>query len=137
MTMFNILGCADIPCPVFRITHIVKLLLQIFVPVVLIIMGMIDFTKATMAHDESGISKAKEAFIKRLIAAGSMFFVVSLFQLTFNIIANNGDNNVSNGQSVWECTNRMLNGDVSSCDNDPFKPGTQAPAASSTQNTGN
>lgn len=120
MTMFNILGCADIPCPVFRITHLVKLLLQIFVPVVLIIMGMIDFTKATMAHDEGDIVKAKNQFIKRLIAAGSMFFVVSVFQLTFNVIAKNADSNTSDGQSIWKCVNNMLSGNEGSCDNTPF-----------------
>ena len=88
MTMFYVLAnaCSQIPCPVFRIAYVVKLLIQWAVPVVLVILGMLDFTKAAMANDESGISKAKQSFIKRLIAAVSVFFVMTVLELTFNVL---------------------------------------------------
>lgn len=132
MTMFYTLaGCADIPCPVFKIVHIIKLLIEFVVPVVLIILGMLDFAKATMAHDDNGIIEAKNTFIRRLIAACTVFFVVVIFELVFNIIADSADNAGSgqDGRSVWTCVSQMLDGDESSCDNTPFtnEPVTPAP----------
>lgn len=129
MTMFYTLaGCAEIPCPVFEIAHVIKNIIEIVVPVILIILGMIDFAKATMGHDEGEISKAKDAFIKRLLAAFSVFFVVFVLQLVFNIIADSADRGGEgqDGRSIWTCVDRIFKGVSEAdkangvCDNDPF-----------------
>lgn len=125
MTMFYVLAnaCSQIPCPVFRIAYVVKLLIQWAVPVVLVILGMLDFTKAAMANDESGISKAKQSFIKRLIAAVSVFFVMTVLELTFNVLASSADkagDEGLDGRSVWHCVKQIFDGSQDNCDNTPF-----------------
>lgn len=123
MTMFYTLaGCADIPCPVFEITHIIKNIIEVVVPVVLIIFGMIDFAKATMAHDEGDIAKAKDTFIKRLIAAISMFFVIFVLELAFSIIAKSADKagEGQDGRSVWTCVNEIFKGPTDNCNKQEF-----------------
>lgn len=129
MTMFYVLNvCSDIPCPVFQIAHVIKLLIQWAVPIIIIIYGMLDFAKATMANDESGISKAKQTFIKRLISGASIFFIMSILQLTFSILSSSANNAADGkgegGEGILECVNLIFSGEVTEdsglCDNDPF-----------------
>ena len=129
MTMFYVLAsCADIPCPVFSIAHIIETLIQWAVPIIIIIFGMIDFGKAAMAHDEGDIAKAKQTFIRRLIAGACVFFVMTILELTVSNLAvtdnNAADGKGKNANSAWQCVKLIFSGDVSEdsglCDNDPF-----------------
>jgi len=45
------------------------------VPVLLILLGIIDFGKAVVASKEDEMRKAQSTFIKRIIAAVAIFFV--------------------------------------------------------------
>jgi len=65
-----------IPGAVFNLVHYVVLIIQIVVPILLIIWGMLDFAK--------GLTKG----ISRLIVAVVVFLVVTVVNLMVGIVAN-------------------------------------------------
>jgi hypothetical protein len=64
--------------------------IQIAVPILLIIFGMLDLGKAVMASKEDEIKKGQQTFIKRLIAALIVFFVVVVVKLAVSLV-NSGE----------------------------------------------
>ncbi len=62
-------------------------LVQIVVPIILIIYGVIDLGKAVIASDEKEIKAAQNRLIKRCIYAGLIFFIVTLVGVIMNIIS--------------------------------------------------
>ena len=51
-------------------------IIKIFVPLLIIIMGSIDFAKAVMSQKEDEIKKSQTNFIQKLIAGVAVFFVM-------------------------------------------------------------
>ena len=84
--------------------HTVILVIQIAVPIVLVIMGMLDLFKAITAQKEDEIKKGQQMFIKRLIAAAIVFFVIAIVKLLFSFVADD-----KNGNMI-DCVNCFLNG---------------------------
>lgn len=120
MTMFYVLesACSQIPCPVFSIAHTIESLIKWAVPIILIVIGMLDFAKATMANDEGDIAKAKQIFIKRLLSGMCVFVIMAVLELVFNVLAASAENGENDGGSVWTCVNQIFNGQVDGgCDN--------------------
>ena len=58
----------------------------IAVPIVLIIIGSIDFVKATLAKNDDDIKKAQSAFIKRIIACVLIFFVPVITKIIYGTV---------------------------------------------------
>ncbi len=79
-------------------------LLRYSVPIILIIMGSIDFLKATIAGKDDEIEKHKKVFMNRLFLAIVIFMLLSIFQLTTNILEHAG---VANSNSWVECWNHI------------------------------
>ena len=77
------------------VVHIIITVIKIAIPVLLIIFGMIDFLKAVTASKEDEIKKGQQTFIKRLIAAVIVFFVIQIVQLVISFASNSDDNIVS------------------------------------------
>lgn len=91
--------CTALPEEVGQIADIVRVavtILKIAVPVLLIIWGMLDLGKAVMAQKEDEIKKGQQTFIKRLIAAALVFFIVTIVGLVIKLIG--GDQN-----GTWSC----------------------------------
>lgn len=84
----------------------VVMIVKIVVPILLIIFGMLDLAKAVIASKEDEIKKAQMTFVKRLIAAVIVFFVVSLVQMVIRFVAGNDED------SVMGCFNCFVNGSV-------------------------
>ena len=84
------------------ITSIIILVIQVAVPVILIIYGMIDFTKAIMSQKEDDIKKGQSLFIKRLIAAALVFLVIVIVKLVISFVANNDE-------GVMDCVECFIN----------------------------
>lgn len=80
-------GCSgySIPLKLINIVHSIIVILKFGVPILLIIFGMLDLGKAVMASKEDEIKKGQQMFIKRIIAAVLVFFVVVVVQLVFNL----------------------------------------------------
>ena len=53
-------------------------LIKIGVPILIIILGSLDFGKAVIADDQNALSKATSTFVKRLIAAIALFLAPSI-----------------------------------------------------------
>ena len=87
--------------------NIVKLL----VPIILIVMGMIDFTGAVMASEEKKMKDSQKKFINRLIAAIVVFLIMAVVQFVFKKI----DVGTSYENGFVNCMNCLLSGSDTSC----------------------
>lgn len=79
-------------------------IVQILIPIVLIIFGVIDLGKAVIASDEKEIKAAQSRLIKRCIYAAAIFFVVTLVTVIMDIIAigvGSDDDNISVDKTKW------------------------------------
>ena len=71
---------------------------RIIVPIIIILLGIIDFAKAVIASKEDEMKKAQTTFVKRLIVGIAVFFVPVIVDLIMDL-----------ADIVW-------NGSYSSCD---------------------
>lgn len=106
--MVQCMNGVDIPEVLPNVVHMIVLIIKIAVPIGLIIFGMMDLGKAVMSSKEDEIKKAQQLFIKRILSAVLVFFVVSIVQLTFGLL-NNADSNMGAG-NVNNCIDCFLNG---------------------------
>ncbi len=81
------------------------LIIKIVVPILLIIFGMLDLGKAVVASKEDEIKKGQQTFIKRVISAVIVFFVIQIVQLLVSFISNRD-------QNISRCFNCFVNGKI-------------------------
>ena len=82
--------------------HTVITVIKVAIPVLLVIFGMLDLFKGITAQKEDEIKKGQQIFVKRLISAAIVFFVVSIVQLIVSF--------VSDEEGIWTCASCFLNG---------------------------
>lgn len=75
-------------------------IVQIAIPIVLIVYGVIDLGKAVIASDEKEIKAAQSRLIKRCIYAAAVFLVVFFVQIVMNLVAEAGSDTVDTNS--WE-----------------------------------
>ena len=97
-------GGVGIPDKLAYIIAMVVKIIQVVVPILLIIWGMLDLGKAVIAQKEDEIKKGQSTFIKRLIAAAIVFFVVVIVKLLVSLLADSGS-----GQGISTCIDDILN----------------------------
>lgn len=93
--------CQDLAPIIKLIKHGFIPLLQIGIPIVLIVLGMIDLGKAVIASKEDEIKKAQGMLIKRLIYAIAVFFVVTIVTVVFGIFVESGADKDIEGTQTW------------------------------------
>ena len=104
-------ACNDIPAGVFNVVSLIIRGIQIVVPILLIIWGMIDFAKAVVGGDEDKIKAGQKTFLKRLIAAVIVFLVVTITQLVVSLVAQIGATGTEGADNIWDnCIKRFING---------------------------
>ena len=82
-------------------------LIQIGIPIILIILGMLDLGKAVVASKEDEIKAAQKLLVKRAIYALAIFFVVLIVQLVFGLLSSTGDSKIENQGASWQtCWNK-------------------------------
>ena len=82
-------------------------LIQIGIPIILIILGMLDLGKAVIASKEDEIKSAQKMLIKRCIYAVAIFFVVMIVQVVFGLLSSTGDAEIGSTSTNWaECWDR-------------------------------
>lgn len=64
----------------------------IAIPIILIIMGSLDFTKAVMAGKDDEIKKSQSMFVKRIIAAVILFLVPFIVGFVMDVLNFNINN---------------------------------------------
>lgn len=97
-------GFDDIPAALPKFISNIINLIKIVTPIILIIMGMTDFLRSTIANDEKGMNEGKNRFIKRTIAGVIVFLVISIVQLVFGAIG------TESSRTVAACINCFVNG---------------------------
>lgn len=95
--------CKVIDNDLIRLIHNIVVLIKIAVPIVLVILGMLDFAKGVIASKEDEIKKGQQTFIKRVVSAFVVFFVVTIVQLLMSFIS-------PKDGGIWSCANQILNG---------------------------
>lgn len=79
-------------------------LIKIFVPILVVLFGLIDLGKAVTQQKEDDIKKSQGLLIKRIILAAVVFFVVSLVNFVAGIVGGTDEEN-------WGCFDCFVNGD--------------------------
>ena len=100
-------GSLTFPGNLPMITSKVVLAIEIIVPILLVIFGMIDLGKAIIAQKEDDIKKGQQTFIKRLITAALVFLVVFVVKLVIGL--------VSDDKNVTGCLKCFLNASDDAC----------------------
>lgn len=105
----GVIGGQGIPEGVGNLIHLIIVLIQVAVPIMLIIWGMIDFAKATVGGDEDKIKAGQKTFMKRFIAALVVFLIVTIVQLVVTAIGSvGGEGNSAN--DAWKCASEIIKG---------------------------
>ena len=81
------------------------LIIKIVVPILLIVFGMLDLGKAVVASKEDEIKKGQQLFVKRVISAVIVFFVIQIVQLIIGFVS-------GSDESVANCFNCFVNGKI-------------------------
>ncbi len=87
------------------IVSTVIFIIQVVVPIFLVIFGMLDLGKAVMAQKEDEIKKGQQTFMKRVVAAILVFFVVMITKLVVNLVASSSDED-----GLMNCINCFIEG---------------------------
>ena len=82
-------------------------LIQIGIPIILILLGMLDLGKAVIASKEDEIKAAQKMLVKRAIYALAIFFVVLIVQVVFGLLSSTGDSKIESQGANWKtCWNK-------------------------------
>lgn len=96
----------NIPSSIPKLIHRIYLVFQIVVPLILIILGSIDFVKSIIAQKEDEIKKGQQIFIKRLIVGVIIFFIFSIVKIVVSLVADN-DKKIN----IINCASCFINND--------------------------
>lgn len=104
-TTTTLKGCTitDIPEQLPKYISNIINLIKILVPIILVIMGMIDFARAVVSSDEKQMKESQSRFIKRAFAAVIIFFVIVIVQFVFRAIGTD--------DNILGCIDCFVNGD--------------------------
>lgn len=72
-----------------QIIRVIVMFLKIVVPIILIIMGMLDFVKVLFSK-EAKIGEGFKTFFLRMVSATLLYFMVPIVELLLNIIISTG-----------------------------------------------
>jgi preprotein translocase subunit SecG len=92
-----------IPSNIAHVISIAITAIQVIVPILLIIWGMLDLGKAVMAQKEDEIKKGQQIFIRRLTAAVILFFVITIVSFVVNLFSGNGTGIMNCVNSIIQC----------------------------------
>ena len=109
-------GDSTFPEPVATLIRTVILLLQIIIPIGIIVMGSLDFLKATIAGDTDKMKKNQKQFISRLVAGAITFFIFVIVKFVVSMVAD-----TNNSESFTSCLDCLIN-DEGSCDSAATSP---------------
>lgn len=111
-------SCGNISNIPYKFPEIVSSLInvvQVVVPILLVIFGIIDLTKGIMSQDDNEAKKGRQTFVKRLIAGASVFLIIILVKFLVNAAAGNNSNSIISCMNCFisgECTITIGTGEV-------------------------
>lgn len=90
-----------------RIIGYIVLVVKWLVPIVIIILGIIDFAKAVISSDDKALNKATSSLAKRIVAGLIVFFIPTLLLALLNLL--DISNGIENNGRFDACTKCILN----------------------------
>ena len=99
----------------FKIAGYVVQLARWIVPLILIVLGMVDFGKAAISSDDKAISKATAALVRRFIAGVVVFFIPTIVLAILNVIDITNGIEEKSDTTFGQCT-KCLFDPSDSCD---------------------
>lgn len=102
-----------VPNQLFNTVALIIRIIQIAVPILLVIFGMIDFAKSVVAKSEDDVKKYRKNFTSRLVSAVVVFLVVWIVQFAVSLISTVEDKTNDQGQTIsdiWSCSKKFING---------------------------
>ena len=115
MKVINCGGLNEVPYVPLRFVGRVINIIKVVTPIVLIIMGMVDMARATTANSEKDMDASRKRFMKRIVYAVMVFFVISVVQLLFSILKTSVFKNENN---LLGCMTCVLGGECDTKDLD-------------------
>ena len=110
MNLINVLASCnangstiEIPDAIVNLTKTIIFVIQVVVPILLILWGMLDFAKGVIGQDEDKIKAGQKKFIQRLIAAAIVFLIVTVVQIVITTVGN-----ISGDTGVWQCASQII-----------------------------
>lgn len=76
-------------------------IVQIFIPILLIVLGTVDLGKAVISSDEKEVKQAQSRLIKRCIYAVAIFLVFTLVSVLMSIVAVGGEGDATSWSACW------------------------------------
>ncbi len=95
----------DIPSKLPKLTSEVFLLLEIAIPVLLVIMGTLDLFKSITSNKEDEMAKGRKMFLKRLITAAIVFFIIAITKLIISFLDSD------NSTALIDCMDCFISND--------------------------
>ena len=95
----------NIPSRLVKIVNIIVRIIQIGIPILLIILGMIDFAKSLVAQKEDEMKKSQRTFVSRLITAIMVFLVIFVAKVAIRFVADK-----SESSTVLSCVDCFISG---------------------------
>ena len=93
----------------FKFVGIIITIIKIVAPIILIVMGMIDISKAVVDGKDDSVKKSMITFLKRAIAAVLIFISPKILLALFNTIT--GFDNLENDGDYGYCVQCLLGGE--------------------------
>lgn len=97
---------SDIPSSLPSTIHIIYLIIQLAVPILLVVLGIIDFIKSISNPKDEEIKKGQKKFITRIFAGVIVFFVFSIVKLVISLVA---DDTNSRNVKIINCMDCIIN----------------------------
>lgn len=94
-----------IPQQIVQIIHLIYNAIRIAVPLILVLVGMFDMGKAITQQKEDEIKKAQNLLVRKAVAAGLVFLIVSLVGLVFSVASGE-----ETSGETWKCVDALLSG---------------------------
>lgn len=103
ITACSAFGIEAFPGDIAHLIATIINIIKIVVPILLIIWGMLDLGKSVIAQKEEEIKKGQKLFLKRLLTAAIVYFIIVIVDLVVGIIGGNGE-----GKELWDCIDAII-----------------------------
>lgn len=110
-----------------EITSWIVTIIQVAVPIILVIMGSIDFVKAIIGQKEDEMKQKQQIFIKRLITSILIFFVVAITKIIVGTFSS------ANKTSIVNCIDCFISNKCTAYVEPTKEPKTTTPKQTNTQ----
>lgn len=86
--------------------------IKIVIPLIIIVLGIIDFAKSTMSSDDKSLNKALSTLVNRFIIGVAIFFIPSVVSIVLGLVVEKNEN----GTGIDACQVCLLKPNDADCE---------------------